>query len=55
MSRNFDNTISYQNTHQVDNNTNVVYLESLWKKQIQSMFMQIYYFKKQKMAMERAN
>lgn len=40
----FNNNVSFNHVPVIDNNVNIVLLDSLWKKQIQSMFMQIYYF-----------
>lgn len=48
QSKQFDNSLSFQNVNSLDNNNTRVLMTCLWKKQIQSMFMQIYYFKKQK-------
>ena len=47
LPKSFDNSVSYNNVPVLDNNNNIVLMNTLWKKQIQSMFMQIYYFKKQ--------
>ena len=50
-SRRFDHSVAHQNMTVLNNNSNTIFMHTLWKKQIQSIFMRVFNFKRSMLAL----